>query len=86
MRQVALEDYELCEKAQYNLERGVYAEGILNPAKETGVACRSTHSSGQGDGTTCMSADQSEPLDYQQRVLEMVLSQHHVERRIAASS
>ncbi|KAK4544578.1 hypothetical protein LTR36_004150 [Oleoguttula mirabilis] len=38
VRQVALEDYELCEKAQYNLERGIYAEGVLNPQKENGVA------------------------------------------------
>lgn len=40
VRQVALEDYELCEKAQGNLEKGVYSEGILNPVKETGVACQ----------------------------------------------
>lgn len=39
VRQVALEDFELCEKAQANLEKGVYSEGILNPVKETGVAC-----------------------------------------------
>lgn len=39
VRQVAMEDYELCEKAQENLEKGVYNEGILNPEKETGVAC-----------------------------------------------
>ncbi|GAB7354537.1 hypothetical protein MBLNU459_g4998t2 [Dothideomycetes sp. NU459] len=38
VRQVALEDYELCEKAQENLEKGIYSEGILNPDKETGVA------------------------------------------------
>ncbi|KAK7517621.1 hypothetical protein IWZ03DRAFT_311436 [Phyllosticta citriasiana] len=38
VRQVALEDFELCEKAQENLEKGVYAEGILNPNKENGVA------------------------------------------------
>jgi len=57
VRQVAIEDYELCEKAQYNLERGIYAEGILNPVKENGVAY------------------------YQQRVLEMVLAQHHKEQR-----
>ncbi|KAF2662201.1 Bet v1-like protein [Lophiostoma macrostomum CBS 122681] len=38
VRQVAMEDYELCEKAQENLEKGVYVEGILNPVKETGVA------------------------------------------------
>lgn len=39
VRQVAMEDFELCEKAQENLEKGVYTEGILNPDKETGVAC-----------------------------------------------
>lgn len=38
VRRVALEDYELCEKAQGNLERGVYCQGILNPRKETGVS------------------------------------------------
>ncbi|KAK8190261.1 hypothetical protein HDK77DRAFT_245989 [Phyllosticta capitalensis] len=38
VRQVALEDYELCEKAQENLEKGIYAEGILNPNKENGVS------------------------------------------------
>lgn len=38
VRQVAMEDFELCEKAQANLERGVYSEGILNPVKENGVA------------------------------------------------
>ncbi|KAK3216120.1 hypothetical protein GRF29_8g2193075, partial [Pseudopithomyces chartarum] len=38
VRTVAMEDYELCEKAQENLEKGVYSEGILNPEKETGVA------------------------------------------------
>jgi hypothetical protein len=38
VRQVALEDFELCEKAQANLEKGVYREGILNPKKENGVA------------------------------------------------
>jgi hypothetical protein len=29
VRQVALEDFELCERAQMNLESGVYGEGIL---------------------------------------------------------
>jgi len=38
VRQVAIEDFELCEIAQANLERGVYGEGILNPNKENGVA------------------------------------------------
>jgi hypothetical protein len=40
VRQVAIEDFELCEKAQENLEKGVYTEGILNPVKETGVVCK----------------------------------------------
>jgi hypothetical protein len=39
VRQVAMEDYELCEKAQSNLEKGVYSEGILNPEQENGVSC-----------------------------------------------
>jgi hypothetical protein len=39
VRQVAMEDYELCEKAQENLTKGVYREGILNPEKENGVSC-----------------------------------------------
>ncbi|KAJ9315495.1 hypothetical protein C8Q69DRAFT_472636 [Paecilomyces variotii] len=38
VRQVAMEDFELCEKAQENLQKGVYNEGILNPEKESGVA------------------------------------------------
>jgi hypothetical protein len=29
VRQVAIEDFELCENAQYNLEKGIYAEGIV---------------------------------------------------------
>ena len=33
-----MEDFELCEKAQANLEKGIYHEGILNPLKENGVA------------------------------------------------
>lgn len=37
VRQVALEDFELCEKAQWNLKAGVYGEGVLNPVKENGV-------------------------------------------------
>ncbi|OJJ43194.1 hypothetical protein ASPZODRAFT_136386 [Penicilliopsis zonata CBS 506.65] len=37
VRQVALEDYELCESAQENLQRGVYSEGILHPERENGV-------------------------------------------------
>lgn len=39
VRQVAEEDFELCQKAQINLERGIYDRGILNPVKENGVIC-----------------------------------------------
>lgn len=42
VRQVAMEDFELCERAQKNLEKGVYSEGVLNPVKENGVACKFT--------------------------------------------
>ncbi|KAK7999515.1 hypothetical protein PG990_012115 [Apiospora arundinis] len=38
VRRVAVEDYELCEAAQANLAAGVYSQGLLNPAKENGVA------------------------------------------------
>lgn len=37
VRQVALEDFELCEVVQGNLRRCVYGEGVLNPRKENGV-------------------------------------------------
>ena len=37
VRKVALEDFELCETAQSNLERGVYSQGVLNVKKEGGV-------------------------------------------------
>jgi hypothetical protein len=43
VRQVAMEDFELCEKAQDNLAKGVYHEGILNPKKENGVSCERIH-------------------------------------------
>ncbi|KAI9746394.1 MAG: hypothetical protein M1818_000107 [Claussenomyces sp. TS43310] len=43
VRQVALEDFELCEKAQANLEKGIYGEGILNPNKENGVMFYQQH-------------------------------------------
>jgi hypothetical protein len=39
VRKVAMEDYELCEVAQGNLERGVYSQGVLNQVKEGGVLC-----------------------------------------------
>lgn len=37
VRQVALEDFELCEKVQEGLQAGIYEEGVLNPMKENGV-------------------------------------------------
>lgn len=40
VRQVAKEDFDLCESAQQNLERGVYVEGVLNSNKELGVSCQ----------------------------------------------
>lgn len=74
VRQVAMEDYELCEKAQENLEKGVYSEGILNPVKETGVACKSK----QG-ASRCNTSKSLIILVYQQRVLDMALAQHESE-------
>ncbi|KAJ9640614.1 hypothetical protein H2204_003243 [Knufia peltigerae] len=38
VRQVANEDFDLCELAQTNLEKGVYTEGCLNPERENGVS------------------------------------------------
>lgn len=40
VRQVAREDFEVCEVVQRNLGRGVYGEGVLNGGKETGVVCK----------------------------------------------
>ncbi|KAK5235771.1 hypothetical protein LTR47_003245 [Exophiala xenobiotica] len=37
VRKVAQEDFELCEVAQTNLERGIYSQGVLNQKKESGV-------------------------------------------------
>ncbi|KAI9005088.1 hypothetical protein DFJ74DRAFT_692793 [Hyaloraphidium curvatum] len=37
MKQVGEEDYELCELANLNLERGVYSRGVLHPSAELGV-------------------------------------------------
>lgn len=72
VRQVAMEDFELCEKAQDNLAKGVYHEGILNPEKENGVSCEyllQTH-------TKMILIDP----DYQQRVFQMVCDQHEADR------
>lgn len=49
-RNVALEDIELCEKAQANFNVGIYSEGLLNPEKENGVAC---------EYTTCVSPNET---------------------------
>lgn len=75
VRQVALEDFELCEKAQENLERGIYVEGILNPVKESGVACR--HIYLLTDLWLIFLAD------YQGRILELVCEQHEKDKRKA---
>ena len=40
VRTVGLEDHELCERAQENLNVGIYSEGLLNPVKENGVSCK----------------------------------------------
>jgi len=42
VRKVAMEDFELCETAQANLEKGVYSQGVLNEKKEAGVLRRSS--------------------------------------------
>lgn len=44
VRQVANEDFDLCELAQTNLEKGVYTEGCLNPERENGVSCKYSRS------------------------------------------
>jgi hypothetical protein len=78
VRQVALEDYELCEKAQENLEKGVYNEGILNPEKETGVAC--TYNLDGSDTDLEQHAD-FQSADYQERVFDLVCQQYEVEKQ-----
>lgn len=80
VRQVALEDFELCEKAQENLRIGIYTEGILNPNKENGVAC--THSR----RILTVSASLTSTTDYQNRVLELVTEQHENDKMPAQSS
>lgn len=48
VRQVAMEDFELCETAHANLRHGVYIEGVLNPEKENGVSCKLTSAATKG--------------------------------------
>lgn len=83
VRQVAMEDFELCEKAQSNLARGVYHEGILNPNKENGVSCelelwllKLVHA---------IMLTHIFPLDYQRRVFDMVCEQHEFDRTAKAA-
>lgn len=77
VRQVAMEDFELCEKAQENLQKGVYNEGILNPEKETGVACKNFkivfHSV-----LACLTM--SFHAVYQERVFDLVCEQYETEK------
>lgn len=77
VRQVAMEDYELCEKAQENLEKGVYREGILNPEKESGVSCKLT---------VWFTFRLLTSSVYQDRVFEMVCQQHAADREKEVSS
>lgn len=72
VRQVAMEDYEVCEKAQENLAKGVYHEGILNPEKENGVSCEYLQPQRKAGRLT--------RSDYQQRVFQMVCEQHEADR------
>lgn len=51
-RIVALEDLELSERAQMNLNIGIYIEGLLNPNKENGISCKL-----QISKTTCAVAE-----------------------------
>jgi hypothetical protein len=82
VRQVALEDYELCEKAQENLEKGVYNEGILNPEKETGVACeRNFHFFFLGTILLVLGMLTLGDTDYQERVFDLVCQQYETEKR-----
>jgi hypothetical protein len=81
VRQVAIEDFELCEKAQENLEKGVYTEGILNPVKETGVVCKQFPIK----NVFFKDIDVLHKV-YQQRVLDLVCSQHEGEKKCVNSS
>lgn len=76
-RQVAMEDFELCEKAQTNLEKGVYGEGILNPEKESGVACEFHF---QPYFFALGSLLIRYATDYQERVFDLVRQQFEEER------
>jgi Ring hydroxylating alpha subunit (catalytic domain) len=81
VRQVAMEDFELCEKAHGNLMRGVYSSGILNPAKETGVAREFRRSCGLEKANNSRTNTFQPKTDYQQRVRDLVCSQYEAEKR-----
>ena len=74
VRQVADEDFDLCERAQANLEKGIYTEGCLNPEKESGVVCKFNLAPFsviiQNLGRLTRGSD------YQQKVFEMVMAEH----------
>ncbi|KAH7134508.1 hypothetical protein B0J13DRAFT_507053 [Dactylonectria estremocensis] len=81
-RKVAEEDHELCEKAQVNLEVGIYSEGLLNPDKENGVAyyqnrvremCCAEYRKGARNGQNHAPLDSS-PLETTQTVIEPTLA------------
>lgn len=77
VRQVAMEDFELCEKAQENLQKGVYNEGILNPEKESGVACEHPE---DYDPLRACSSDYTNHAVYQERVFDLVCEQYESEK------
>jgi hypothetical protein len=83
-RQVAMEDFELCEKAQTNLEKGVYGEGILNPEKESGVACEFAFRYLEMDTSALFLLLKDSLIwyatDYQERVFDLVRQQFEEER------
>lgn len=76
VRQVAMEDFELCEKTQSNLAKGVYHEGILNPNKENGVSCELW----LPNLVRAIMLIHIFLSDYQRRVFDMVCEQHESDR------
>ena len=77
VRKVAMEDYELCEVAQGNLERGVYSQGVLNQVKEGGVL-RKFRLPLRKDGFANIL------LDYQQQVKRLVMDKFKEEEQEGA--
>ena len=87
VRKVAMEDYELCETAQANLEKGVYSQGVLNPKKEGGVIREYTFRLSfycikvPSDSTRCIVGEGLTRLcaDYQQQVKNLVMAAYKEE-------